>query len=49
MKYTGVDVWAVWTVVAVGAEVVVGAVVTVPGVVVDVVIGATVCSSIIFL
>lgn len=36
--------------VAVGAEVVVGAVVTVPGVVVDVVIvGATVCSSIIFL
>lgn len=36
--------------VAVGAEVVVGAVVTVPGVVVDVVIvGATVCSSIIIL
>ena len=50
MKYTGVEVWAVWTVVAVGVEVVVGAVVTVPGVVVDVVIvGATVCSNVIFL
>lgn len=45
-KRTDVDVWTVWTVVAVGAEVVVGAVVTVPGVAVEVVIvGATVCSS----